>query len=185
MFKRDIPDVERLRETRDVAGLIRALEYEDHSVHGKAALALGDFGAEPGVVPALMKVLEDREIRVRMDPKRLIGFSVSDPYIFSRENAAWALKKIGPTAKDAVPVLVRVLKNVNESETIRFACAQALGAMGGAAIESVPTLIETLHDKSRWVRDDAHKALVRITGRDSGRNRDEWSAWWREKQRNQ
>ncbi len=83
-------------------------------------------------VPTLIHKLKDRDKEVRF-------------------NAAYAVGKIGPAAKEAVPALIAALK-----DEYRWVAASALGKIGPAA---VPALIAALKDEDGSVRVSAAFAL--------------------------
>jgi hypothetical protein len=58
----------------------------------------------------------------------------------TRIAAAFALGKIGPAAKDAVPALIEALKD--KDRDVRSTAAQALSGIGPAAKAAVPALTE-------------------------------------------
>ncbi len=77
-----------------------------------------------------------------------------------RRIAAFALGKIGPAAKEAVPALIAALKD--EDKDVRVYAASALGHIGPAAKEAVPALEAAARDGVRG----AESALKKI--RDDG-----------------
>lgn len=81
---------------------------------------------------------------------------------YVREEAAKALRKLGPNAKAAVPALIEVLKNDDEYAAVCCSAAEALGEIGDEA--AVPILGDTLNDKDvdDDVRKKAHEALQKI-----------------------
>jgi len=140
-----------------------------------AALALGKLGKKPDlVVPALGDALQhDENSEVR-------------------ENAAEGLKHFGPLAQEAVPALIKAIKEDNERvryeachaleeiggrpedvpaltgllsdeiDDARAAGARALGAAGAQAVQAVPNLIKLLNDKNESTRREAAIALGSI-----------------------
>jgi len=79
-----------------------------------------------------------------------------------RSNAAYALWKIGESAKPAVPQLIETLKQ-DKDKDVRSNAAIALGSIGESAKSAVPQLIETLkQDKDKNVRSSAAYALGSI-----------------------
>jgi HEAT repeat protein len=128
------PNVEKLKARGDVAGLIKALDYQkDDLVRDQAAVALGDLG-DPGAVAALIAALKDNQSKVRIAAAGALGQigapSAVEPLIAAlkdKENgmsvaAAQALKKIGPPA---FKMLIAMLEG--ESWDVRTAAAEALG----------------------------------------------------------
>lgn len=81
---------------------------------------------------------------------------------FIREGI-WTLGKIGPAAKEAVPVIAPYLGSDNSQ--IRYAAAEALGNIGPAAGAAVPALRLALNDKDSLLRLEAAAALKKIEGR--------------------
>src|SRR5207237_6054407 len=102
--------------------LIDALGNDrSEEVRRSAASALGSMG--PEAVPALINALRDQ-----------------DPY--TRGYAADSIGRNGPEAKAAVPALIEILKNKDESGEIRGKAANSLGRIGPDAHVAVPFLIE-------------------------------------------
>ena len=61
-----------------------------------------------------------------------------------RFDAAWALWKLGPKAKSAVPAIAELLKD--KDEQVRQAAVGALGSIGPEAKAAVPALTELLRE---------------------------------------
>ena len=78
----------------------------------------------------------------------------------AKANAAEALGKIGPAAKDAVSALSEALKD--KEKDVRWRATYALGEIGPSAKAAVPALIEALKDEDADVRGDAAYALGNI-----------------------
>jgi len=102
--------------------------------------SLSNFGdaAVPGLITALKH--EDSNVRIW---------------------AAWALTKIGPPAKAAVPALIDSLRDKIGSRN-RSIIAEALGRIGPAAKEAVPALIDALGDSDEALQRSAVGALGKI-----------------------
>ena len=128
--------VRKLRENRDVPGLIRALRKRDPGIQYEAAEALGDI-RDPAAVDPLMEAL------------------TGDQYTGVRWKAAEALGKIGPPA---VPSLLLALRNPDED--IRWKAAVTLGEIGDE--RAIGPLVMLLSDEDRFVRSRAAYALGMI-----------------------
>ncbi len=131
-----VAGVKKLKERRDIQGLVRAVGNKDHGVQYEAVEALGDL-RDPSAIPALM------------------GALTGDQYSGIRWKAVEALTKIG---SDSVPSLVAVLKNPDPD--IRWKAAVALGEIGDH--RGISPLVELLGDSDRFVRSRAAYALVHI-----------------------
>lgn len=128
--------VARLRERRDLAGLVRLLDRGDPSVRHLAASALGELG-DPGAVSPLLAALagpDEEGVRWR---------------------AAEGLTRLGPPA---VPGLASLA--VHEEPDVRWKAIVALGEIGDPS--SAPVLLGRLADPDRFVRSRAVSALARI-----------------------
>jgi HEAT repeats len=71
----------------------------------------------------------------------------ADPLV--REQAAWALRKLGTAARPAVPALIKALED--KSAKVRGLAAGALGAIGAEARGAVPGLEALRGDKQVYV----------------------------------
>jgi HEAT repeat protein len=129
-------NVRRLREDRDVRGLVRALNHRDPAIQYQAAEALGDLG-DPAAVEPLAQALR------------------GDEYSGVRWKAAEALARIGPPAVDA---LIEALDDPDDD--VRWKAAIALGEIGDP--RGVEPLIKVLADPDRFVQSRAAQALGMI-----------------------
>src|SRR5262249_2792688 len=120
--------------------LCDALHHPNSLARIAAARALQRIGPEArAAIPALKKALEDDEpLVVRM--------------------AITALERIG---KEAVPVLHEALRQRKEV-VYRGAIVLALGQLGPAAVETVPTLLAIFKDDEDPLQDFAGEALRRV-----------------------
>lgn len=117
------PDIPKLKERGDAAGLIQALAHEDGSVRGNAAEALASVPTPEAVEP-LIRLLKDPEWTVRVLAARSLG-ALSNP--LAREPLVGALD--------------------DENQRVRAAAAFALGRFGDA--RAVKHLLVELRDE-RW-----------------------------------
>jgi HEAT repeat protein len=126
-------DVKKLKESRNVQGLIFALRHKDPTVQYDAAEALGDIGDERAVEPLLAALKNDETGGVRW-------------------KAAEALSKLGPPS---VAGLIGALQH--DDDDVRWKAAIALGEIGDP--QAIPSLINVLSDNDRFVRSRAAYAL--------------------------
>jgi HEAT repeat protein len=83
--------------------------------------------------------------------------------ITAATRAAFALGRIGPKAKAAVPTLSNTLKiTPRENTLLRFRIAEALGLIGPDAKSAASSLIDALRSDDYRVRMGAEKALEAI-----------------------
>lgn len=147
------------------------------AVRKTAIEALGYFG--PRAVLVLAPFMGDPDFEVRsaaIDVLVKLGVetvpamvrALADNNSLVRWNAASVLGRIGPAAKDAVPALVRVLKDphtvvtvgAKKGHKVRELAAWALGKIGPEAKDAVPSLVQALGDDNSEVR----KAVVGTLG---------------------
>jgi len=83
-----------------------------------------------------------------------------------RQHSAIALAAIGP---EAIPALIQVL--TDKIKERRAAAAYALGQMGEAARDAMPSLLTVLKDDDAAVRRSAAQAISRIVSSDIGAGR--------------
>jgi len=130
------PNVERLREKKNVKGLIKALRHKDWHVREEAAWALGGIGDARAVEPLIQALMDDSDVLRRI--------------------AAWALGEIGD--RRAVEPLIQALED--RDPDVQEKAAEALGKIGDA--RAVEPLIQALKDKDSDVREKAAEALGKI-----------------------
>ncbi|MDD1695495.1 MAG: HEAT repeat domain-containing protein [Methanoregula sp.] len=128
--------MKKLRETRNVQGLILALQHKDPTVQYGAAEALGEIGDARAVEPLIAVLKHDETSGVRW-------------------KAAEALSKIGIPA---VTSLIGALQH--DDEDVRWKAAIALGEIGDPM--AIPPLIHLLCDEDRYVKSRAANALSMI-----------------------
>jgi len=126
-------DVKKLKETRNVKGLILALKNKDPKVQYDAAEALGDMRDYRAVEPLATALKNDEFSGVRW-------------------KAAEALSKIGAPA---VAALIGSLRH--DDDDVRWKAAIALGEIGDP--RAIEPLIILLCDEDRFVKSHAALAL--------------------------
>lgn len=156
-----------------VPDLLRMVEKDLHHYAPEACLALWRIEKHPEAIPALIRIL-------KTDYSSEVGM------------AAYALGRIGPDARAAVPQLVATLSNkeslvasqtalalwqiakhekaiptlirllTDENTTERYHAAWRLQVIGPPAKEAVPALVKNLKDKADYVAPAAADALKAI-----------------------
>jgi HEAT repeat protein len=152
---KDCPhSVTALRRTgvQGVAGLTKALEDVEPAVRESAAKILSSIG-EPAMqaAPALTKMLRDRCSEVRLSAAKALWNITKKPEAVVPALANLLTAKISPATDDG-EVRRRFLQSVIE----------ALGRMGPAAQDAVPSLLEVSEDDNRLVRESAVRTLQQI-----------------------
>jgi len=163
-------------EARDaVTDLIPLLRDKKPAVRSAAARALGAIGKDAkGAIPMLLELSEDRDATVRAavaaalgDTSPDAGPAISalvrlfrDPVPAVRLQAALAVVKIGASA---VNVLINTVPN--ENLFMRVSAIYALGEIGPAARDAVPTLLDKLNDPEPIIRSGAALAVGKIAAR--------------------
>jgi HEAT repeat protein len=172
-----------------VPDLVRALKDNDLFVRRFAAQALGGIGPDAReAVPSLKSALKDTKKEVVEAAATALGklgssgISTLTDLVKDkkqdgtiRKAAIVALGAAGPEAKDAVPVLVDVLKGTTDKKPepkqdpggpdLRVEAAVALGDIGPDAKDAVPALQDAAGAKGKSpVKSAARDALQRITG---------------------
>lgn len=139
------PRIEKLKEKRDVGGLIKALDYDDPNLRRNAALALGEIGDLQSIEP-LLKALSDKR-------NKLAG----GHYVLDAARVAiYRIAEVGSAA--AVPSLGKAVDN--ENNIVRLAAVTALGkAQDKRAGEF---LIKALRDDDEFVRSVAADGLATV-----------------------
>ena len=146
------PTVENLKTDRDVEGLIRLLEYEDHSIREQAIVALGEIGDVSCSEPLSQKMKDDYlDIRiaacaafVKMGSKAVTPLieALKDQNWIVREGAVQALEKIRDPR--AVQPLIEAFKDTNRKRV-----TDALRSVGSASFEP---LVNALNSEDSRIR---------------------------------
>ena len=125
IFSPGAPDIETLKSTRDIPGLIAALRHPDADIQWRAAAALGSLG--PDAIAHLVRGLATRNRAVRLGIIEALG-EIRD--------------------RQAVEPLVPYLRD--PSAEVRWAAALALGEIGDE--QAIGPLLPGLRDPDRYVR---------------------------------
>jgi len=128
-------NIEELKASKNVKGLIEALKDEDWWVRTCAAGALGEIKDARAVEP-LIDALKDKDSEVQ-------------------NQAAWVLERIG---KPAVEPLIRMLKAGDPY--IRMRAAEALGNIGDT--KAVEPLLEASQWGWGWYSEDEYKFFLGV-----------------------
>ena len=126
-------DIPAMMTAKDIPSLIRQLNHRNPDTQWRAADALGSLGAE-AVIPLIL-VLDSRHKAVRIGAIEALG-KIRDP------------RSVRP--------LVHLLKHDTAVE-VRWITALALGEIGD--INAIPSLVESLREKERYVRYGAARSL--------------------------
>jgi HEAT repeat protein len=137
-----------------VPALIEVSKQEAECVRLEACTALIRLGKADAGIPPLLKLLkEDSKRRTDSFLNRIGGALLANDIFYRR-------KYLGPESTEAVPVLVRALKDENEG--VRSFAWLALMRIGPGAKEAVPALAGMLKDKEHTTRSRAALALGHI-----------------------
>lgn len=121
-------------DARVLPALIRLFQDEHPLVRHTAVLGFTYLGPKAAAaVPVIIDSLTERYDQI-------------DDGVTGESWTVGALGAIGPAAKDAVPLLTRIVADRDLDIYLRSAAADSLGEMGPAAVASVPTLAEALLD---------------------------------------
>lgn len=155
-------------------------------VKAQIAAALGTIG-EAEAVPALLRLLTDVNLRVRIEAVDALGRigdarALSPLVVFSRDGEsalrAAIARALGMIGGDrAGPALVQLLED--EAPRVVEAAATSLGMLGGP--QGVARLIEVLervHEEDLRVADAVTRALQRLSGKAFGTDPEPWKSWW-------
>lgn len=159
------PDVEKLKEKRDIAGLMKALQNKKNEIRKDAAEALAQIGGAD-VIPGLLAALQDSDARVRVyavqgfakikapQSRGALESAVADSDWEVRKEALAALIK----SESDVDAMLQAIR-FNSAE-LRELAAVRLGDVNTA--DSVNALIQTLKDVEEIVRLRATNSLKKI-----------------------
>jgi hypothetical protein len=148
---------------------VKALQDPEPSVR-QAAL----FGLRPLVSEKAGTHPGDRELIA------LVLAKLSDPVMDVRNEALILLRKA--RRPESVPVILQHAVK-DEDPLVRANAAVTLGAIGKAAVEANPYLIEMLRDDVSKVVESAQAALNRINEKDFDRSYGTWREWYEDEQK--
>lgn len=153
---KDCPhSVTALRRTgiQGVAGLTKALEDAEPAVRESAARILSSIGELANTAaPALTKMLRDKCSEVRLSAAKALWNITKKPDEVVPALAGLLTAKMTPPTDDA-ETRRRFLQTVIE----------ALGRMGPAAHDAVPSLLKITKDDNRLIRESAVRTLQQIS----------------------
>ncbi len=159
------PDVAQLLNSKNVKGLIKALQYKkDWEIREYAARALGELGDSQAIAP-LIESLSDFPYAIReaaAEGLSAFGEAAIEPLVDAlieweaRKYAAQALVKIGPAV---IPSLKEILEK-GLFKNIRRVAAWIVGEIGGKA--AAEALTKVLFDEDPDVRRSVARALAAI-----------------------
>jgi HEAT repeat protein len=134
-------------------------------------LATEDSGAKRAILnhfPFSRTVLERLGLEKRFI--RWASRSVVDPM-----KASLGFRVLGPSARNAIPELVRIMRT-SRNHNGRRAAAYSLGFVGPTARQAIPPLLENLKDPDNSVRDASVRAVFDLAfDHGTGLFRPEWS----------
>jgi len=135
IFPEKKPDIAALAAKKDIAGLIKALQFNDVAVQSQASQELGSLGTP--AMDALIRALKKKDKHIRMG---IIG----------------ALTEI--RNPQAIAALTETLKDT--SSEVRWETAIALGEIGDE--RATGPLVHALRDHDKYVRYGAAFALAKL-----------------------
>jgi HEAT repeats len=135
LMSRKKPNIDGLEARKDIAGLVKALRYNDIEVQTRVAAILGSFGAE--ATDELLLALKKKDKNIRLGIIEALT-QIKDPR--------------------AVPALINTL--TDESSEVRWEAAIALGETGDN--RAIEPLVIALKDHDKYVRYGAAFALKKI-----------------------
>jgi len=132
-----------------IPALTKALDHEKSFVRIQSAYTLWKIDQQEKVIPLLSDALQDKEIKPR-----------------DRAIAAWALGEIGPSAKDALPLIRKA--TLSQEAKIQVNSAWALWTVGQESDLAKKVLIELLKNDDLNVFSSAAWALGEIGFEEAG-----------------
>jgi len=153
---------------KGVDTLTEAVSSADGEARGRAVKVLGKIGPPAGnAVSALVPLLEDKGMP--FDAAEALG-KIGAPAVpallknlenpLKRKYAVITLGKVGPTAKDAIPALARIMKDPVLSPSVLEVQTEAIKTLGKLAQAALPVLIAFLRDKNPSYSHEVRGALV-------------------------
>lgn len=162
--------IEKMKERKDVSGLIKALKSKEPDIRKLSVSALGSYDIRDSIaVLPLIPLLKDEDLETRKEAATTLGFirdaravgplieALKDIEPGMRENAASALGSIGDT--QALEQLIETLEDV--ASDVRYFAVSALEELGDK--RAVEPLIQIMqNDKNEVIGGAAADALGKI-----------------------
>lgn len=153
--------------------LLKSLDDNDIEVRSAAGEGLRSILSRSEEITPLNPVWEAVFQKVKLTSNdikiRLLMNDLANPGVESARNAARAIGDMGAVAKNAVPTLIKVIRNKENMHAhykyVQMDAMAALGSMGATAEEAVPVLMDQLVDIRFEIRSAAVLALGRIGGK--------------------
>ncbi len=169
--KRERPNIEKLKEEKDITGLINCLDDDDEDVQFEAALALGKIG-DTRVVEPLIQALNAKSSTVRWRVALSLGEIKDTRAIEPLKVAATDQdSQVQWRAAEALGIfgefqyLERLLGEGSERDRIDI--ADSMVRVGG--LEVIPSLVQALQDKNKYKPASWAIMVPLIRLRDEGR----------------
>ena len=149
--------------------LVEALNDVDEDTRFYVVWALEWMGSEAqGAVPALIQLLSDKDDGVRQAAASVLGTTAQPKFadiMLPLDDLLTPLRKpalnqANHPAQPAVPILIKMLGDEDENDSVHVAAARTLGRVGD--VTAVPVLITSLNDRNDQVRSTAASALGEI-----------------------
>ncbi len=172
-----IPQVGNGDDPLLVEVLVRMLKSKAGVQRWGAVVALGNLSPPPkGVVPALVAAMKDELPVARRGAANALGrylgsdrktalhallAAMNDPDLWVRITAGQSLASHGEAAAEAVPPIIRLLRN--EDPNVRGQAAEILGKFGPSARVASAALLVALDDVKDHVRKSAENALNAVS----------------------
>ncbi len=180
-----------LRAEGSVSALVEALKDPFPKVRSHAAVSLGSV-RDPISISSLIELLNDPVLEVQQSAKDALenfGELARLPLLLAtlqnpKSDAKKIVQYLGQinTEKDQATfdVILKLLKHPDSE--VRYTCVLLLGIFQNE--KAVPSLIDVLKDPDSSVRENAHLALMGLTGRDLGLDPRKWKEGWRKTKSN-
>ncbi len=172
---RDEDWVVRNKARRGLLALIPDLDDAGRGDEINDVLLMSHASHLPGPKTDVIAVLAKRQ-----DP-RVAAALVLDLSNVDPEERGAAASALGHFEGDNIEQALLNVSTLDPVGTVRWHGVRSLGLLGG--IKVIPTLIRSLRDQDRAVRQEALLGLTRISGVDHGFHYWLWVEWWKEFQK--
>jgi HEAT repeat protein len=151
------PNITRMKEKKDIPGLIKALQHEETGLAYSAAKALGELN-DSRAIGALNQALRDTRSLMREEAAKSLdslGWKPSS----EADTASWRIaKQNSDHGMDAVEFLIADLESSNDNRIRRWAVKELVQCGDQRAVEG---MIPLLQDEDGFIRQEAAKFFQR------------------------